>query len=145
MGRSHTTSLVFITMMFFAISCTSTRGANGSDEELADLAQQLGYVAVAVHGLVRFGNPPADLTGEQLVIEATKDNPALLNPLSGYFVAARREGRLSSVLMCDIKRHHAVAEDAGCTSSRLDAPLWQTSLDSPCSFTLDLWAICGSK
>ena len=73
MAKPRTTLLVVIAMMFFAISCTSTRSAN--DEELADRAQQLGYVAVAVNGFVRFGNPPVDLTGEQLVREATKDIP----------------------------------------------------------------------
>ena len=145
MARTRMMSLAFIAAAIIVISCTSTRGANDSDEELADRAQQLGYVAVAVDAFVKFGNPPATLTGEQLILEATRDNPDLLRPLEGYFVTARHEGRLNSVLMCDVDKRRALAEDAGCTSSRIDALLWKTTPTAPCSFTLNLEATCGAS
>lgn len=115
------------------------------DEDWADYAVSLGYVAVAVNGYVQFGQPPSDLTGEELIREATKDNPALLLPLKDHFLTARREGQLTSVLLCEKDRSRAIAEDAGCTAARLDARLWSESPPAACTFHLDLKSACGGS
>lgn len=137
-------SIAFLSFFgaFAVVACSQT--VSDQDEEFSDKAAQLGRLAGAVDGLIKFGSPPDTLTGEQLLREAVKDNPALLAPFINYFVIARREGALSSVLLCSQSRKNAIAEDAGCTSARLDAAIWRVNPAASCSFTLNLIEICAA-
>lgn len=137
----HSPCLVLAVAVFLVVSCASSYGSE--DEEFADKAVSLGYVAVAVDGYIKFGNPPPALNGPELVKEATKQNPDLLKPLADYFVTARRDGHLSSVLLCNKEKTRAIAEDSGCTSARLDGPLWKEIPDANCNFQLDLMTVCN--
>ena len=136
----HSPGLFLAVAVFLVVSCASSYGSE--DEEFADKAVSLGYVAVAVDGYIKFGNPPPNLTGPDLVKEATKQNPDLLKPLADDFVTARRDGSLSAVLLCDKGKTRAIAEDSGCTSARLDGPLWKQAPGAKCDFQLDLIAVC---
>lgn len=142
-GRVCIVIAIVITAAALVSSCATGHGAD--DEKHADRAINLGYIALAVQGLVAYGAPPPDLQGQALVNEAVKDNPDLLSSLNDYFVTARQDGRVSSVLMCDAERQRAIAEDAGCTSARLDGRLWIEQADAPCEFQLDLAAICQGR
>lgn len=139
----YTSVLIFCASASLVNSCAGP--FDSKNEELADRASNLQDVAIAVQGFIIFGNPTSDLTGEQLIQEGTKDNPALLKPFQNYFLTARREGRYSSVLLCDKERHRAYAEDAGCTATRLDGGFWEEELARPCVFQLDLSAVCGAQ
>lgn len=134
------TYLACLAALVFAASCATSLGSE--DEEIADKAVSLGYVAVAVDGFVRYGSPAPDLTGPALVREATSQNPELLEPLAGYYLTARQENGLTSVLMCDDELTRAIAEDSGCTSARLDAPIWRNSPGTACEFQLVLDIVC---
>lgn len=140
--RTRFLSLIIFAMALLAVSCTPTRGAN--DEELADRAFQLSHVATALNGLIQYGNPSPDLTGDQLLHEATKDNPDLLRPFTDYYLTARREGKFGSVLMCNKSKTKGLAEDATCTPV-LDDRIWSESPDAPCAFRLNLSAVCRSR
>ncbi len=140
MATHRSLAVAICAVAVLLVGCGSTLGSE--DEELSDRAAQLGFVAGAVDGLVKFGNPSPTLTGDELLMEATKDNPSLLAPFSNYYVTARRQGNFSSVLMCNASRQRGLAEDAGCTSVRLDEALWKESRSAPCSFTLDLAQVC---
>lgn len=129
--------------VFFVASCASSFGSE--DEELSDKAVSLGYIAVAVDGYIRFGKPPKSLNGEALLTQATSQNPKLLAPLSDYFIQVRREGTHSSVLLCDKEKARGLAEDAGCTSSKLDAAYWKSAPNAPCEFQLILANTCNRK
>lgn len=134
---------VSIIATFLLVSYITIYGSE--DEELADKAVSLGYIAVAVDGFIRYGNPPIGMSGKELIENATRQNPDLLKPLAEYFLTARRDGVYSSVLLCDKEKKHALAEDAGCTPSRLDGRLWNEAPDAVCTFHLDLTAICLKK
>ena len=143
MDIKMTTRLAMLATALFLSACFTGRA---NDSELyADRAINLGWIAGALQGLVDFGNPADGLTGEALIIEATKDNPRLLDPLAEFYVIGRTVGDYSSVLMCDGERKRALAEDAGCTSTKLDARLWDKSPSIPCAFQLDIVAICSGK
>tara|TARA_R110002072_G_scaffold211424_1_gene368947 strand:- start:1915 stop:2349 length:435 start_codon:yes stop_codon:yes gene_type:complete len=126
--------------VFFLASCASSFGSE--DEKLADKAVSLGYVAGALEGLIKFGNPPETMAGADLLKEATKQNPDLLKPLTDYVVMARREGAHSSVLLCNKDKTRGLAEDSGCTSARLDGKFWTDTPNAPCAFQLNLAVIC---
>ena len=143
MSRKTMHSVVALAAIIVLSACATSRA---DDAELyADRAVNLGWVAGAVQGLVEFGNPGEDLKGAELVREATKDNPKLMEPLADFYVIGRRVGEFSSVLMCDAARTRALAEDAGCTSAKLDAPLWDIFPQVPCAFQLDVAAVCTRK
>jgi len=139
--RIRSLSLIILVTALVAVSCTQTSGAN--DEELADRAFQLGHVATALNGLIQYGNPSPDLTGDQLLQEATKDNPDLLKPFADYYLTARREGKFGSVLMCNKLKMKALAEDATCTAI-LDDRIWSEAPEAPCTFRLNLLDVCGN-
>jgi hypothetical protein len=143
MSMRHRLSFVLPAIVSIAASSCVT-GQSSADESLVGHAQQLQYIAVAVQGYVDFGNPEASLSGEELIAEATKENPELVEPLRDYYVTARRVGSFSSVMMCDIDKTKALVEDAGCTSSRIDALLGGSSNRS-CVFWLDLQALCRGR
>lgn len=115
---------------------------SGTDERMSDLAAALVPVSSAVDGYVNFSDPPADLNGQELLIQATEHNPKLLERFSGYVVVVRRDGDASSVLVCDENREHALIEDSGCTGEYTDARLWEQTPAPACEFQLDLQQVC---
>lgn len=121
--------------------------ANGDEEELADAAVNLGYIATAVDGYVRFGDDAGQLSSDELIRNATSENPALLSSLSAYVIRARRDGKYSSVLLCDLESRVAYAEDAGCTSGKLDANYFDGPEKSQkaCEFRLNLAETCPPR
>lgn len=124
-------------------ACVNTSMAN--DEKVADLAQQVRYVAGAVQSFVKYEVPATDTMGAELIAVATQVNPRLLEPFVGYYLTARRAGPYSAVLLCDIGRSEALVEDAGCTN--LKTEWWQSanSPPRPCEFHLELKSICAAR
>lgn len=66
-------------------------------------------------------------------------------PLSDYYVTARRDDVHSSALLCDMNRERALAEDPGCTTGRLDGRLWEEAPNASCDFQLDLTTVNLAK
>ncbi len=137
-------TVMFVIASMLVVALYACVFPDGDDKKYANASVNLGYVAKAVDGYVRYGNPPTDQSGEALLQEATKINPDLLPPLADYLVMAKREGQLSAVLLCTADGKRGLAEDAGCTASKLDGPYWQDSEFVACSFQLDLIRACGN-
>jgi len=77
--------------------------------------------------------------------QVTLQNPDQLKPLAGYYVTARQVDGVSIVLLCDRDKKRALAEDAGCTSSRLDGRWWTEMPDAGCGFHLNPATVCVAK
>jgi hypothetical protein len=113
------------------------------EQEMLVKASALTKVATALEAAVRFGNTPPDLSDTELLHRATSHDPDLLVPFQGYVLRARRDGRLSSVLMCSKDGKTALLEDAGCTP-KFDEHFWGRFSELPCTFQLDLAKICAA-
>lgn len=112
-----------------------------SESEMNYLASSLTKVTAAVDATVRYGHPPEDMDGAQLLHSATEHDPSLLQPFSSYTLLVRRDGRQSVVLVCDPRTNSALLEDSGCTP-KLDAHRWQNSVLERCEFSLNVGEIC---
>lgn len=129
-------------VLLLGLSAFSCAPAN--DEDYADLAVHLGWVAGAVQGFVDFGEPEAGLSGSEILKQALAMNPDLMKGLQGYYVTSRIIGAYSSVLLCDADQTVLIAEDAGCSATRLDGRYWGEA-PLACEFQLDLAAVCAAS
>lgn len=117
-------------------------GAQPLDEaSLRAKESDLNRLAASLESAVRFQNAAETLSEEQLKAFAVKDDPAQLQPFKDLRVRMRRNGPLSSVLVCTADGTRALWEDAGCTA-RLDLRLWDGTPAAACAFQLDLAQIC---
>jgi len=121
-------------------------------QDASALGVSLRYIAQAVHGTVRYDRSADGLEDADLIKYATRDQASLLAPfaakksllpfLSGskptYSLQARRDGQLTSVLLC--QGETALYEDAGCTGP-VDRNV--VGKGEPCSFALDLAQTCA--
>lgn len=127
-----------VTLLF--ASCL--HAAQPDEEHMLGLADTLTKLSAPVHTTVRYKTPPPDLADRALLEAAVAHNPRLLSALDGYVLKARQdENKNSSVLLCDAQGEIAYVEDAGCTSA-LDQQIWQTHPNHPCTYVLDLAAVC---
>ena len=100
----------------------------------------LNKLAADLEAAVRFQDAPTTLSEAELLAFAVKADPGKLDAFRGYLLRVRREGPLSSVLVCTPDGRRALWEDAGCTPP-LDARLWDKPAVS-CDFRLDLAGVC---
>lgn len=107
---------------------------------LREKESMLNKLAAYVESAVRFQDAPASLSEAELLEFATRQDRAPLESFRGYLLRVRREGALSSVLVCTADGSRALWEDAGCTPP-LDARLWDRPAAS-CAFRLDLAQVC---
>ncbi|WP_417798020.1 hypothetical protein [Terasakiella pusilla] len=135
------TGLIAVVLLL-GLSAFSCAPAN--DEDYADLAVHLGWVAGAVQGFVEFVEPEAGLSGGEILKQALVMNPDLMKGLQGYYVTSRIKGAYSSVLLCDADQMVLLAEDAGCSATRLDGRFWDQA-PLPCEFQLNLIEVCAAS
>jgi hypothetical protein len=108
-----------------------------------ELGSALTMLSAAVEAEVRYGDLPADISDEELIRRATKHDPGLVAPFSGYALRVARENRHAVVLVCTKDRRAALLEDAGC-SAAMDRHLWDSAPATPCEFTVRVGEVCPS-
>jgi hypothetical protein len=103
-------------------------------------ASALTKLSAAVESAVRYKNLPSDLGEQELLVFATRHDPALLESFRGYKVRVLRRERHSIVLICDAAGDRALLEDAGCTGP-MDRARWKEP--QSCEFSVDPGRVCG--
>lgn len=124
----------------FLLSCAH---AAGDEKEMHTLASHLLLVSGSVENTVRYVEPANELTDKELIVYATKHDPALIKPFENYTVKAKGvligQKKHSHILVCTLEEDRALLEDVGCTSE-LDKSRFRDR--SACEVTLDVAAIC---
>lgn len=135
--------LIVLALMATILSCGNNDAVNdGIDEKkMFSLASLLTKLVATVESTVRYKKPPPELSDEELLILATKHDPGLLEPFTGYTLKVFRQSRHSIVLVCTEDGSQGLLEDAGC-SAQMDKHLWQSQPSLPCEFTLTIEDIC---
>jgi len=132
---------LFVVAWTFLASCQVTRA---NDEEMYRLASALTKLSAAVEATVRYENPPAGISEEELLRLATQHDPVLLKPFESYFVRVLSRDRHAIVLVCTKDKVRGLLEDAGC-SARLDVHLWQAQPPKSCNFTVKVEDVCAAQ
>ena len=138
MRLKFTLSVVVLTLL---AGCQITRS---NDEEMYRLASALTKLSAAAEATVRYENPPAGISEEELLRLATQHDPALLKPFESYFVRVLSRDRHAIVLVCTKDKGQGLLEDAGC-SARLDVHLWQAQPPKSCNFTVKVEEVCTAQ
>jgi hypothetical protein len=112
------------------------------DENMYVKASALSKLSASVESTVRYKNPPANISDEDLLLRASAHDPALLNPFANYTLKVLRADGHSAVLMCSKDASQALLEDAGCTAA-MDLHRWKSS-NQPCAFSLNLSQTCAA-
>ncbi len=139
-GKTTARSSVAALVIFLIAGCAS--GPDQIDaEEMYVRASALTKLSAAVESAVRYKNPPSDLGDQELLVFATRHDPALLENFRGYKIRVLRRERHSVVLMCNATGTRALLEDAGCTGP-MDRARWKKQ-PQPCDFSIDPGRVCG--
>jgi hypothetical protein len=139
-GKAVRGSIVAALAIFLLAGCAS--GPDRIDaEEMYVKASALTKLSAAVESAVRYKNPPSDLGEQELLVFATRHDPALLENFRGYNVRVMRRERHSVVLVCNAAGTRALLEDAGCTGP-MDRARWREQ-PQPCDFSIDPGRVCG--
>jgi hypothetical protein len=109
-------------------------------EEMYIKASARTKLSAAVESTVRYKNPPPELNDDELLMLATRHDPALLDNFKDYKVRVLRQSRHSVVLVCDTSGNRALLEDAGC-SGPMDRHRWMEKPE-PCEFTINTAEVC---
>lgn len=138
-GKTMPGSIIATLAVFLMAGCAS--GPDRIDaEEMYVKASALTKLSAAVESTVRYKNPPSGLGEQELLVFATRHDPALLENFKGYKVRVLRRERHSVVLICDAHGARALLEDAGCTGP-MDRARWKERLES-CEFSINLASVC---
>jgi hypothetical protein len=142
-GFSSSVKHLSITVVFIGLlsGCVGVSHKNNS-EAMYIQASALTKLSKAVEGTVRYKNPPAILSDEELLKLSTEDDPGLLDPFEGYKLKINRDFNHAIVLVCSIDGAQGLLEDAGCTAD-LDNPMWKQKV--PCVFTLSSETTCANN
>lgn len=124
--------------LLFVAGCAT--GPTEQTDVMYQLATELTRLAAPVEATVRYDNPPAAMSDQELLKKATEYDPALLTPFKDYKVLVLRGHRHAVLLVCT-QDGKALLEDAGCTG-QLESHRWQGQ-DRRCEFTLDINQVCN--
>jgi hypothetical protein len=113
-----------------------------ASEDMYIKASALTKLSSSVEGVVRYENPPANLTDDELLKLSVRDDPTQLEPFAGYVLKVNREFDHAIVLVCNSDGTQGLLEDVGCTA-KLDKHLWQQNVS--CTFTLSSDIVCASN
>lgn len=134
----------FFVLAFCVLSLTCCAHAEVLESKMDTLAAQLKHLSDSVESAVRYKHAPDALADKELLVFATKHDPALMEPFAPYVVRAKSvavgQVRHSVILVCSPDGKQALLEDVGCTA-RMDSQKWQNS--SPCEFSLDVVKVCS--
>ncbi len=135
--RTKTIFTIFVSVLLIGCSIYSS----SSDEDMYKLASALTKLSAAVESTVRYKDPPQNLSDDELLDLATRHDPRLLQPFTGYKLRVLSQEHHAIVLICTKDGTHALLEDAGCTGE-LDVHLWQSNPQLACEFTLTVAQTC---
>ena len=110
-------------------------------EKMLELGSALTKLSTAVESTVRYKNPPAGISDEDLLVMASQQDPELLRPFDEYKLRVLSQDKHAIVLVCTKDGKKGLMEDAGC-SGKLDRHLWEEELVMPCEFTLSIPPAC---
>lgn len=136
-----TVAVTVALVLALVAGCAPLTGVQRPDrEEMYIKASALTKLSAAVESTVRYKNPPPELNDDELLMLATRHDPALLDNFKGYTVRVLRHARHSIVLVCDTSGTRALLEDAGC-SGPMDRHRWMEKPEA-CEFTIDTAEVC---
>lgn len=141
-GKTTARSIVAALVIFLLPGCASSPDRIDA-EEMYIRASALTKLSAAVESAVRYKNPPSDLGEQELLVFATRHDPALLENFRGYKVRVLRRARHSVVLVCNAAGTRALLEDAGCTGP-MDRARWKDR-GEPCEFSVDPGTACATN
>ena len=138
--------IFFLAMIMSSLSISGCADYHSNDEGKAirPLASALTKLSSEVESVVRYEDPPANATDDDLLKLATKNDPGFLDTFSGYKLRVLSQERHAILLLCTEDRKRGLLEDLGCTSS-LDRNLWKEDAVMPCEFTLSMELGCKRK
>lgn len=135
-----TFSIVCILLVSLTVSgCMFFRADEG--KSLRPLASALTKLSSETESLVRYQNPPADATEDELLRLATKNDPGFFDTFHGYKIRVHSQDRHTILLLCTADGKRGLHEDLGCTPS-LDRNLWKEDAAMPCDFSLSVELGC---
>jgi hypothetical protein len=138
-GKTTQWSIVAALAIYLLAGCASSPERIDT-EEMYVKASALTKLSAAVESAVRYKNPPSDLGDQELLVFATRHDPALLENFRGYKVRVLRKERHSVILVCNAAGNRALLEDAGCTGP-MDRARWKERPE-PCEFSLNPENVC---
>lgn len=133
-------SAVLIVLSMADTGCMHCSTKEG--ETMRPLASALTHLSPQVEAVVRYGTPPANLTEDELLKLATKNDPGFLDTFNVYRLRVFSQDRHAIVLLCSEDGKRGLLEDLGCTAP-LDRNLWKEDAAMPCEFTLSSELGCG--
>jgi hypothetical protein len=135
-----TFSMVCILLVSLTVSgCMFFR--TDESKSLRPLGSALTKLSSEMESLVRYQNPPADATEDELLRLATKNDPGFLDTFHGYKIRVHSQDRHAILLLCSADGKRGLQEDLGCTPS-LDRNLWKEDAAMPCDFSLSVELGC---
>lgn len=126
-------------IVLFSFGCASSNAF--SERDMNELGAALIKLSSSVESAVRYKGMGGDISDDRLLIIATKHDPSLLEPFSGYKLRVKIQDNHAAVLVCSKDGANALLEDAGCTA-RMEEHRWKDQPLSPCEFSLDLKETC---
>ena len=140
-GKTDAGAIIVALAIFLLAGCASSPDQVDA-EEMYIKASALTKLSAAVESAVRYKTPPSVLGDQELLVFATRHDPALLENFRGYQVRVLRQDRHSAVLVCNATGARALLEDAGCTGP-MDRARWKEAPPQPCDFSTDIGKACG--
>lgn len=131
--------LLLSLMALFMTGCCLCPPVNA--EKMLELGSSLTKLSTAVESTVRYKNPSAGISDEDLLVLATRQDPGLLRPFDDYKVRVLSQDKHAIVLVCSKDGKNGLIEDVGC-SGKLDRHLWEEEPGMPCEFTLSIQLAC---
>ena len=140
--KRYSRIVILVSILVFVGCAIKSRA--GDSEQMLTLGSALTKLSSAVESTVRYKNPPANISDADLLILATKHDPAILDAFTNYAVNVFRQDRHSIVLVCTKDRSRALLEDSNCTGG-VDRNHWESRAPLPCEFTLSVPEVCGKQ
>jgi len=136
---------IFITIVMLSLTITGCMHYRSNEgESMRPLASALTKLSSETEALVRYGNPPANATDEELLKLATKNDPGFLETFKGYKLHVHSQDKHVIILLCTNDGKRGLQEDLGCTAS-LDRNLWKEDAAMPCEFSLSVELGCKKR
>lgn len=132
-------SCALCVLVLLIAGCSMAQAGNASKME--PLGSALIRLGPSVEEAVCCDQQAANMTGEELLRYAARNNPEKLTPFSGYLLKVQRQGAHAAILVCTSDGRTALLEDATCTF-KVEKQHWQANPPLPCEFTLDLVKTC---
>lgn len=134
---------VILAAAIILAACVLISGADES-ERMLTLGSALTKLSASAESTERYKGPPKNISDAEFLALATRHDPTLLQPFSGYAVRVLRQERHAVVLVCTGDGTQALLEDAGCTA-KLDRHAWKSSPAGPCEFSVRVEDVCKAQ